>query len=104
MKTTSAWLKAAALGVMVWGTTVATGCEAEVLSEPAYYPPAGFIASATPVYYEGRPAFFYNDRWYFRNGAGAWGYYRNEPPYLYRQRTVYGAPAHAYFRGGVRAR
>ncbi len=99
----STWLKAAALGVMVWGATAATGCVAELDAEPAYYPPPAYIASASPVYYEGRPAYFYNDRWYFRSGAG-WGYYRSEPRYLYQQRVVYGAPAHAYGRGGVRVR
>jgi hypothetical protein len=99
MNSTSTWLKAAALGVMVWGATAATGCSAEVTAEPAYYPPPGFVATANPVYYEGRPAYYYNSRWYFRSGGG-WGYYRSEPGYLYRNRTVYGAPAHAYVRGG----
>jgi len=93
------WLKAAALGVMVWGTVAATGCSAEVMAEPADYPPPGFVATTNPVYYDGRPAYYYNSRWYFRNGGG-WGYYRSEPGYLYNRRTVYGAPAHAYVRGG----
>jgi hypothetical protein len=99
MISNSTWLKAAALGVMVWGTTAAAGCAAEIDAEPAYYPPSGYIATASPVYYEGRPAYYYNDRWYFRHGAG-WGYYRSEPAYLRQRRTVYGAPAHAYVRGG----
>jgi hypothetical protein len=99
MNATSTWLRAAALGVMVWGTTAASGCAAEVVAEPTYYPPPGFIATTAPVYYEGRPAYFYNDRWYFRSGGG-WGYYRSEPHYLYNQRTVYGPAAHAYVRGG----
>ena len=98
MKTTT-WLKAAALGVMVCGTVSVTGCSGEVYAEPAYYPPPGYLATAAPVYYEGRPAYYYNDRWYFRSGGG-WGYYRSEPGYLYNHRTIYGAPAHAYVRGG----
>jgi len=99
MNSTSTWLKAAALGVMVWGSVAVSGCAAEVRAEPAYYPPPGFLATASPVYYEGRPAFYYNERWYFRSGGG-WGYYRSEPGYLYNHRTIYGAPAHAYVRGG----
>ncbi len=101
MNSRSTWLKAAAIGVMVWGTTAATGCAAEVVAEPAYYPPPAYLAATTPVDFEGRPAYWYNDRWYFRSGPG-WGYYRSEPRYLYNYRTVYGAPAHAYVRrGGV---
>ncbi len=96
---TTTWLKAAALGVMVWGTTAATGCAAEVTAEPAYYPPPAYVAGISPVYYGGRPAYYYNDRWYFRTGGG-WGYYRNEPQYLYQQRTVYGRGY--YVRGGGR--
>jgi len=98
MNSTSTWLKAAAFGVMVWGTTAAAGCSAEVVAEPAYYPPPGYLATVAPTYYEGRPAYYYNDRWYFRSGAG-WGYYRSEPSYLFRARTVYGQPANAYVRG-----
>jgi hypothetical protein len=96
----STWLKAAALSIMVWGATAATGCAAELDAEPAYYPPPAYIATASPVYYQGRPAYYYNSRWYFRGNGGGWGYYRSEPSYLYQQRTVYGAPAHAYVRGG----
>ena len=98
MFSTSTLLKAVALGVMVWGTTVASGCAAEVVAEPAYYPPPAFIATASPVYYEGRPVFFYNERWYFRTGNG-WGYYRSEPAYLYKRRVVYAQPANVVVRG-----
>ncbi len=92
----STWLKAAALSVMVLGTSAA-GCGAEIAVEPAFYPPPSFIATTAPVYYEGRPAFWYNERWYFRTPTG-WAYYRAEPKYLYEQRTIYGPPAHAYVR------
>jgi hypothetical protein len=95
----AAWLKAAAVGVMVWGVTAASGCAAEVVAEPAYYPPPTFVAGTTPVYFEGRPAWYYNDRWYFRSGGG-WGYYRSEPAYL-RQQRAYGPPANAWVRGGA---
>jgi len=92
MHSTSTWLKAAAFGVMVWGTTAASGCTAEVRAEPVYYPPPMFLSSTAPVYYQGRPAWFYNDHWYFRSGGG-WSYYRSEPGYLYNQRVVVGRRA-----------
>ena len=102
MNATSNLFKAIAVSVMVWGTTVASGCGAEVIAEPAYYPPPAFVASTAPVYYQGRPAYYYNDRWYFRSGGG-WGYYRSEPGYLYQRRVVLGAPAHQV-RPGVEVR
>ncbi|MFS8067898.1 MAG: hypothetical protein ACMG6S_16165 [Byssovorax sp.] len=36
--------------------------------------------------YEGRPVYFYRDRWYYRDG-GRWQYYRQEPATLHRHRT-----------------
>jgi hypothetical protein len=35
--------------------------------------------------YEGRTVYYYQDRWYFRNGA-RWTYYRQEPPALMEHR------------------
>jgi len=66
-----------------------TGCYAEAGAQPAYVvasapPPAVDVAPTT--YYEGRPVYYVNDRWYARD-RGRWVYYRNEPPPLVRQRT-----------------
>jgi hypothetical protein len=44
-------------------------------------PPAAYIATATPVYYNGYPWYWYGDRWYCREGA-RWRMYRDEPAYL----------------------
>jgi hypothetical protein len=99
MNATPTWFKAAALAVMVSGTMAASGCSAEILAEPVEYPPQAFVATTAPVYYQGRPAYWYNERWYYRTGGG-WGYYRVEPGYLNRRRTVYGAPAHEVRPGG----
>jgi hypothetical protein len=49
-------------------------------------PPAGFVATTEPVYYEGHPAYWYHNRWYYRNPHG-WGWYHDEPAYL-RDRRV----------------
>jgi hypothetical protein len=63
-------------------------------------PPAEYLATAEPVYYEGHPAYWYGNRWYYRNGA-AWGYYHDEPGFLrdYRGRPGFGARYH-YAAGG----
>jgi len=43
--------------------------------------------------YEGRPVYYYRDRWYYRNN-NRWQYYRQEPVQLQRHRTyVQQAPA-----------
>jgi hypothetical protein len=47
------------------------------------FPPPAFIATATPVYFEGHPAYWYNNRWCYRDGRGAWAYYHEEPAYLH---------------------
>jgi hypothetical protein len=57
------------------------GCYGEVDEGP----PPQYVASNAPVYYEGRPAYWYGNRWYYRDG-GRWGYYRSEPRYLHEYR------------------
>lgn len=44
-------------------------------------PPAWFIATNRPVYYEGRPAYYYGNQWHYRQGR-TWHTYRTEPRYL----------------------
>jgi len=81
----------AAVGLLfLSASAVATaGCADEVVVGPADYPPAAFLATAQPVYYEGRPAYFYGNRWYYRNGA-SWGAYRSEPEFLSQRRPGVG--------------
>jgi|HubBroStandDraft_6_1064221.scaffolds.fasta_scaffold62855_2 hypothetical protein len=61
-------------------------------------PPAAYIASVTPEYYENRPVYFYNNSWYYRD-HGRWLYYRHEPGYLAGRRAYWGGP-HGGYRGG----
>jgi hypothetical protein len=91
-----------ALGMCVMGAAATTGCyddftynahadiEADDYGAGGYaeddYPPDEFIVSAEPQYYEGRPAYFYHNRWYYRDG-GRWGYYHSEPAALSRFRA-----------------
>ncbi len=79
----------------IWMTLAFIGSLA-VKSEPASaqisitigVPPA-VIATTTPVYYEGRPAYWYNSRWYYRDAHRRWAYYRDEPRYLHEHRLRY---------------
>ena len=73
-----------------------TGCGLEV---GAVYPGIGYedypsdeyIATTEPVYFEGRPAYWYGNRWYYREGR-RWNHYEAEPAGLY-QRRMQGPPA-----------
>lgn len=67
----------------------ASGCVVHGHPEPVGYvevtsAPAG-IETYPSTYYDGRPVYLYQDRWYYRDG-GRWGYYRREPPELYEHR------------------
>jgi hypothetical protein len=74
-----AFLAVAALGTACTLTTEPAYAEVEVA-------PPNIEASPSTVY-EGRTVYLHNDRWYYRSGA-RWGYYRREPEFLVRQRTV----------------
>lgn len=78
------------LVALIAATTAGVACTVTTTSEPAYAevetaPPN--IETYPTTVYEGRPVYYYNDRWYYRNGS-RWAYYRREPDYLVRQRTV----------------
>lgn len=81
---------------------VTSGCVATVQPDPVYaeatyIPPR--IETYPYVVYEGRPVYYVEGYWYVRRGPG-WSYYRQEPPYLHRQRTYVQqaprAPEHHY--------
>ena len=73
------------LGAML-AATAGCGVELGVAYSSDGYPPEAFIATAQPVYYEGRASYWYGNRWYYRDG-NRWGYYRNEPRVLYQRRV-----------------
>lgn len=73
---------AGALGAGCTVTTTPAVGYAEVSAAPV-----GVDITAYPyTYYEGRPVYLYNDRWYYRGTGGNWYYYRTEPRYLYDRR------------------
>lgn len=53
------------------------------------------------TYFDGRPVYYVDNRWMYRDG-GAWRYYYREPPELYRYRSTVrqAPPAYGYPRGG----
>ena len=65
-----------------------------------FAPPAAYIATSQPEYFEGRPVYWYNNNWYFRD-HGRWSYYRREPVYL-RDRRAHWAQDHRGQRRDVR--
>jgi hypothetical protein len=108
-------MKAHAMLGRILGATVAcaaavgtSGCEVSAYPDNTYvdgdYPPADYIATVEPVYFEGHAAYWYNNRWYYRDGA-RWGHYDHEPAGLAarrgqfqaRGRVNYGRPS---TRGG----
>jgi hypothetical protein len=69
-------------------------------------PPAAYIATATPVYYEGRPSYWYGNQWHYRDGR-SWRTYREEPAHLREYRGRHEDRRHYYGRaheGGYRHR
>jgi hypothetical protein len=89
----------AVLGLLLLSSCFGTvGVVGDVYDEG--YPPAGYIATATPVYYQGYATYWYGGRWYWRDG-GAWRAYRSEPGYLREHRASGLPPRQSYGRGHV---
>ena len=87
-----------------------SGCEVSAYPDNAYgdddYPPADFLATTEPVYFEGHAAYWYHNRWFYRNG-GHWGHYDHEPAGLAARRGQFGGGARRNYgrpstRGGSR--
>jgi hypothetical protein len=82
-----------------------SSCYATVGYDSAYdgdYPPAAYIATTEPYYLEGRPVYWYHDRWYYRDGGG-WRHYQREPAEL-RARRLQGPVVRRDYEPGWRAR
>lgn len=60
-------------------------------------PPPEVIATLVPVYHEGHAAYWYNGRWYYRDGA-RWNYYHDEPKDLRDHRMAHPPVYHQYRR------
>ncbi len=69
------------------GLGAAGDAQAQVVYVAPPAPPAAYIAVNPPIFYEGRPVYWYGSNWYYRDGRGNWNYYRHEPAYLHDHRT-----------------
>lgn len=61
-------------------------------------PPEAYIATVQPEYYEGRPVYYYNNYWYYRDRWGHWGYYRTEPGWLRGRREYWASRGYEHYR------
>jgi hypothetical protein len=95
MKRTLARISNLVLGLGVLAASLVAGqAQAQVV---VFAPPAAFVATAVPVYHEGRPAYWYNGRWIYRHGR-VWHAYRTEPAYLRTHRMHHVPVRHVYHR------
>jgi hypothetical protein len=65
-------------------------------------PPPEFIATTEPVYYEGHAAYWYANRWNWRDEHSAWNHYDREPPPLAERRAHSPPVRRSYGHGGRR--
>jgi hypothetical protein len=98
----STFVKCATLGALSLTLVGAPGCYVGAYGDPAYYPSDGFVATEDPVYYDGRPTYYYGGLWYYRDGGG-WSSYRTEPGYLRQYRTAHSADMRGAAQGRGRA-
>jgi hypothetical protein len=91
---------------LMHGFFAASAIAACLLSAPSnaqvvIYPPSAFIATTSPVYYEGHASYWYGNRWWYRDGR-SWRGYEREPAYLHDYRGTRGVDRHHYERGNER--
>jgi hypothetical protein len=71
----------AALGALAAISTIGASAAAQWVP-----PPAEYIASTEPVYYEGHASYWYGNHWYWHDEHGAWNHYDHEPAALAERR------------------
>jgi hypothetical protein len=86
--------------VIAIALALGSSTEARAQIVVTFAPPAAYIATSQPEYFGGRPVYWYNNNWYFRD-HGRWSYYRQEPVYLSNRRAHW-AQEHRGQRGDVR--
>jgi hypothetical protein len=86
----------------LWAAALLVACaEAPAVGQVSFGfqvgpPPPAFIATTAPVYFQGRPTYWYNGFWQYRDPRGAWQVYRQEPPFL-AQRRVNQPPRRVFY-------
>jgi hypothetical protein len=66
--------------------------------EISVHPPAFYVATTAPVYYEGHASYWYGNRWHYREG-GEWRSYHDEPSHLREHREHHESARQYYGRG-----
>jgi hypothetical protein len=87
------WFAASALVSLVAGPAYCPEAEAQVAVIAG--PPAPYIASYEPIYYNGFAHYWYRDRWYYRD-HGAWRGYEREPAFLHDHRAEWARHRHGW--------
>ncbi|HEY3818202.1 MAG TPA: hypothetical protein VGL81_13575 [Polyangiaceae bacterium] len=64
-------------------------------------PPAEYIATTEPVYYEGHAAYWYSGHWFWHDEHGVWNHYDHEPAVLADHRA-HAAPVRRSWAHGRR--
>jgi hypothetical protein len=90
-------------GFVVVSATFAIGLVAARATAQEPPPPPEYIASTEPVYYEGHAAYWYGNRWVWRDEHGAWNHYDREPAFL-ADRRMHSPPARRSWGGGGHGR
>jgi hypothetical protein len=88
-----AFLAASALGLATFaGPLARTASAQEVVVD---FPTADFLTTVQPVYYENHAAYWWHNRWVYRDGAG-WRGYATEPAFL-AQRRMHDPPGRWFY-------
>jgi hypothetical protein len=86
-------------GVVVASSLASVPARAGI--EIQIFPPSWFIATSRPVYYEGHAAYWYGNRWHYRDrdrDGWRWRTYDEEPRYLREYRAHREPDRHYYER------
>ncbi|HXB55152.1 MAG TPA: hypothetical protein VN461_10240 [Vicinamibacteria bacterium] len=75
----------------MWAAPARAGIDIQI------FPPAAFIATAAPVYFQGHAAYWYGGHWHYREGR-EWRTYSEEPRYLHEYRAHHEPERHYYGR------
>jgi hypothetical protein len=61
----------------------------EAAAQDSRSPPSAFIATTSPEYFDGRPVYWWDGSWFYRDG-NRWNFYHDEPPTLRGLRGEFG--------------
>jgi hypothetical protein len=107
--TSSSFRRLLGIALLCATATMACGCAVEAYpanypGDDGDYPPADFVATAEPVYYDGHATYWYGNHWVYRDG-NRWSSYRQEPRELAEHRAQHGEQPRAnYARPSTRGR